>query len=132
MLENLKNCLKTNDVLKEMLCAMPIYGLLCQIAVVWFVEDKAAYSLGLWIGIFLAACMALHMSWALSYALEFDGDTAQKIMTKQSLIRYVVVVVLLGLIMVSGFINPLAAFLGIMGLKVSAYLQPFTHKIIRR
>lgn len=132
MLENLKNCLKTNEILKEMLYAMPVYGLLCQVTIVWFVQDKTAYSLGLWLGILIAACMALHMSWGLEYALDFDGDTAQKIMTKHNIIRYIAVVIVLGLIMVSGFINPLSAFLGLMGLKVSAYLQPFTHKIIRR
>ena len=32
----------------------------------------------------------------------------------------------------SGIGNPVVAFLGIMGLKVAAYLQPFTHKLFRR
>ncbi len=38
----------------------------------------------------------------------------------------------MGITMVNGFTNPLAAFLGIMGLKVAAYMQPFTHKLIIR
>ena len=40
-----------------------------------------------------------------------------------------VIVIVMALVMVSGFANPLAAFLGLMGLKVAAYLQPFTHRI---
>lgn len=132
MPERIKKCLKTNEALQEMLIAMPFYGLLCQVTIVWFTEDKMAYSLGLWIGILAAACMAVHMAYGLDYALDFDGGTAQKLMTKHNLIRYGVVVVLFGLIMVSGFINPLSAFLGIMALKVSAYLQPLTHKLFRR
>jgi len=124
--------LRTDKTLQEMLLAMPVFGLVCQLTIVWFVKDKASYSLGLWIGVFMAACMAVHMTCSLERAFGFDSATAQKMITKQNLIRYGCVVVVCALIMISGFINPLAAFLGLMSLKVSAYLQPFTHKLIRR
>ena len=50
-------------------------------------------------------------------------------MTKYNIIRYLAIVASMGFVMISGFANPLSAFLGLMGLKVAAYLQPFTHKI---
>ena len=30
----------------------------------------------------------------------------------------------------SEWVNPISTFVGIIGLKVAAYLQPFTHKIV--
>ncbi|MBR1691550.1 MAG: ATP synthase subunit I [Lachnospiraceae bacterium] len=132
MLANIRKMLRTNETLQEMLAAMPVYGIVCQLTLVWFVKDKAAYALGLWIGVLMAACMAVHMCYSLERAFDYDTETAQKMITKQNLIRYACVTIACALVMVSGFINPLAAFLGLMGLKVSAYLQPFTHKFIRR
>ncbi|MBO6015097.1 MAG: hypothetical protein J6P60_00725 [Lachnospiraceae bacterium] len=132
MLGNVGKIIRTNKTLQEMLFAMPFCGIVCQLTIVWFVKDRAAYTIGLWLGVFMAACMAVHMTYALERAFDFDSATAQKILMKQNLLRYGFVVVVCALIMISGFINPLSAFLGLMSLKVSAYLQPFTHKLIRR
>ena len=65
-------------------------------------------------------------------ALDLDENSAGKKLQMQSIIRYVGIVMVMGITMVNGFTNPLAAFLGIMGLKVAAYMQPFTHKLIIR
>lgn len=118
--------------LLELLIGIVFWGCVCQITVVWFLEDKAGYSLGLWLGVLLAGLAGTHMWWALDRSLDFARDTAVKMITKHNIIRYLVIVIVMALIMVSGFANPLAAFLGLIGLKVSAYLQPFTHKICTR
>lgn len=131
MFQELKRML-SEGTLQEMLLAMPVFGLVCQITIVWFVGDKLGYSLGLWVGILTAACMAIHMNKSLETAFRYDESTAQKIVVKNNMIRYVCVVIICFLVMKSGFMNPLATFLGIMALKVSAYLQPFTHKLLRR
>jgi uncharacterized membrane protein YphA (DoxX/SURF4 family) len=77
----------------------------------------------------VAVAAGVHMWWSLDRSLEFVQDAAVKMMTKHNILRYVAIVVVMGIIMVSGFANPLSAFLGLMGLKVAAYIQPFTHKI---
>ena len=69
---------------------------------------------------------------SLDRALDLDAGSASKKIQVQSIIRYVFIVIIMGITMVNGYTNPLAAFLGIMGLKVAAYLQPFTHKLIIR
>ena len=43
-----------------------------------------------------------------------------------------VVVMILGILMVTKIGNPLAAFVGVMGLKVSAYAQPMFSKLTSR
>ena len=40
--------------------------------------------------------------------------------------------VVLGILMIFNFASPIAAFIGMISLKVSAYLAPFTHKLFRR
>ena len=47
-----------------------------------------------------------------------------------SLLRYVVVILVFVCIIYFRLGNPIAAFAGVMGLKIAAYLQPFLHKTI--
>lgn len=118
-----------DKILLELSVGILFWGIICQAAGVWFVKDKAGYSIGLWMGVLLAVAAGIHMWWALDRSLDYGQDTAVKMITKHNIIRYLVIVAVMALIMVSGFANPLSAFLGLMGLKVAAYLQPFTHRI---
>lgn len=121
-----------NKTLLELIFGIFIYGIICQIIGGILVEDKFGYSSGLWIGIVTAVVAAVHMWHSLDRALDFDEGTAGKKMQAQSIVRYVIIVIIMVLTMVNGITNPLAAFLGIMGLKVAAYTQPFTHKLLIR
>ena len=60
----------------------------------------------------------------LDTALEL-GDGAKKYATSKNLLRYAVVLVVFAVLMLTHFADPLAAFAGLMGMKASAYLQPF-------
>lgn len=115
---------KINTALPRLLFGILLVGILCQAVGIFLVEDKADYSVGLWIGVLTAIFMAFHMAVTLNSAVERDVKGAQAVVTKQSIIRYLVVVVILGMLMLTRIGNPLAAFAGVMGVKVSAYLQP--------
>lgn len=121
-----------NEELPALMAGILPFGVLCQITVVWFVKDKAGYSIGLWLGILIAEAMAYHMAASISMSVELDEETAVKVMQKKNVFRYGMVSIALGLIMISGLANPLAAFLGVMGLKAAAYIQPCTKKIINK
>ena len=123
---------KLNDALPALILGIFLWGVFWQLAGVWFVTDKLGCSIGLWIGVLIVVGMSIHMAWSLDIAVDCGEKGAASIMTKHNMIRYAVVVVVLGAVMVTGIANPLTAFLGIMGLKVAAYLQPFTHKLFRR
>lgn len=121
-----------NETLLELLTGILVLGLACQAVFVWFVQDKVSYSMGLWIGVFAAAGMAVHMWRTLDISLDLGEVGATKEIRKQSLLRYGVVLILLGALMVTKAASPLAAFLGVMTLKAAAYLQPFLHKCMKK
>ena len=105
-----------------------LFGLLCQFSLVWFLKDKAGYSIGLWLGIAAALLTILHLSVSLEKALDLDEGGAKKHMVIQNLVRYFVLIIFLFVLMITDFANPLAAFLGLMGVKAGAYLQPLLHR----
>ena len=120
---------KISETLKELLMGIIFYGIIVEVIGICFITDKMYFSIGLWIGIFLAFAAAIHMWWGLDKALDM-GDAAGKYALSQNMIRYGVIVVAFGALCVMDVGNPIAAFAGIMGLKAGAYLQPFTHKIM--
>lgn len=121
-----------NNALPGLLLGILSFGIICQVVGVFLVADKKNYSIGLWVGILTAFFMAFHMAITLNMAVEKDVKGAQGSATKHNLIRYFIVVLILGILMVTKIGNPLAAFLGIMGLKVSAYVQPVLGKLSRK
>ncbi|HBV84028.1 MAG: ATP synthase subunit I [Lachnospiraceae bacterium] len=115
---------KINIALPGLLFGIILFGVICQAVGLFLVTDKANYSVGLWVGVLTAIFMAFHMAVTLNSAVERDVKEAQATVTRQNIIRYLVVIIILGILMTTKIGNPLAAFAGIMGLKISAYLQP--------
>ena len=121
-----------NNALPGLLGGIFLFGVASQIVGVFLVADRTSYSLGLWIGVLTALFMALHMAFSLNHAMEMDVKGAQATATRQNIIRYLIVVLILGILMITEVGNPIAAFVGIMGLKVSAYLQPVFQKLSQK
>ena len=131
-MEEAEKEIKIDTTLKELLIGFIAMGFLFQITIVWFIKNKISFSLGLWIGVFLAVFLAWHMWKTIDEALDMGEAGAQKVMRKQSLLRYAIIIIVLAVLMCTEYANPLAAFLGVMTLKVAAYLQPVTHKAISK
>lgn len=121
-----------NRALPGLLGGIVLFGAVSQVVGMFFVEEKLNYSIGLWIGVLIAAFMAFHMAWSLNSALDQGMKGAQAAATRQNIIRYLIVVLILGILMITEIGNPIAAFVGVMGLKVSAYLQPFFQKLSQK
>ena len=124
---------RINPALPPLIVGILLYGIVIQITGMWFVNDKQAYTLGLWIGIALAIGMAINMAIVILDAVDAVATTGRTVRTGfWSVLRYVVVVGVFVAAWYFELANPLIMFLGLMGLKVSAYLQPMFHKIISR
>lgn len=129
MIERIRNL---NSALPGLLLGILLFGVVCEILGVFLINDKINYSIGLWIGVLTAIFMAFHMALSLDSVVEKDVKGAQAQATRQNIIRYFIVVLILGILMITKIGNPLAAFVGIMGLKVSAYLQPAFLKLSQK
>ncbi len=127
-----KKLVQMSEVLPDLWAGIIIYGVLCEIIGVILVTDRMPYTIGLAAGVLCALFMATHMAWSLGKALDLGEGDAVKKMQVHNIIRYVVIVAVFFILLWTGIGNPLAAFLGVMGLKVAAYIQPITHKFFRR
>lgn len=122
---------RINPVLPQLIVGILLYGIVIQLTGMWFVNDKPAYTLGLWIGVALAIGMAINMAIVILDAVDGMATTGRTVRTGfWSVLRYVVVVGVFVAAWYFELANPLIMFLGLMGLKVSAYLQPMFYKII--
>lgn len=123
---------KINESLPDLLVGILVFGIFAELLPVWFLERKLYYSIGLLIGLFVAALSAWHMAYSIDNAVGYDEGTATKQMQKGSSLRYGFWLITLGVLIIFDFASPIAAFVGMISLKVSAYLSPFTHKLFRR
>ena len=82
-----KKITKINRTLFELETGILLFGAVCQVFVL-FLKDKGTYSLGLWIGILIAAVSAFHMWWSLDRALDLPERAAVKFMSTHNIFRY--------------------------------------------
>lgn len=122
---------KMNRTLLEMHIGMVFFGLVCQAVGALIVSDQREYALSLWFGVAFAVAGSIHMCRTLDGAL-LCGSDASGIVTRGYLFRYFLVAAVLVVIAVTGVMEPLVFFLGYMSLKVTAYLQPITHKLCNK
>ena len=126
---------KMDETLKELLVGILLFEIIAILIGVWFVEAPLKYVLGVLAGMILAMFSAIHMQWSISRNLEYnmgDENGANAYSVKNSMIRYAVILIVFLIFCLTDVAYPLAVFLGIMGLKAGAYLQPFTHKYLFR
>lgn len=120
---------RLNDALPGLVLGIIFYGIAIELVGVWFVSDKLRFTSGLMIGIVTAISMAIHMAVVLLDAVDFAGaEKAKRRIIAKSILRYVVVVVIFLVMMIFHLGSLFSAFLGVMGLKASAYMQPLMHK----
>ena len=124
---------RINPALPSLVAGIVIYGFIIQLTGVWFVEDKIGYSIGLWYGIAIGIGMAINLATVIYDAVTFDGEgNANKRVAAKSMLRYIVVAILFGILGYFEFGNLFTAFLGVMGLKFSAYAQPLLNKLVNK
>lgn len=120
---------RLNDILPELVAIIIAYGILVELIGVWWVKDPVRYSSGLAIGIGLALFLSINIASSIWSMVEVNSKKAQVLVAAKAIGRYAVVVIVS---MAMGYFNLgniLTWFVGIMGLKVAAFLQPLIHKV---
>ena len=124
---------RMNEALPGLVVTILLYGLVIELAGVWFVEDKMKYSIGLWYGVAIAVGLAINLAMVIFDAVTMgDSEHANRRIIAKSILRYVVVVVLFFILGYFNLGNLITAFLGVLGLKISAYAQPLLTKVVNR
>ena len=120
---------RLNDALPGLVLGIIVYGAAVFLAGIWFVPDKLRFT----IGIALACGMAVNMAVVLRDAVEIYGEAkARSKIIARSITRYLVVVIVFFVMMKWELGSLPAAFIGVLGLKISAYLQPLAHRFISK
>ena len=122
---------RINQALPGLLLGIVFYGLALWLVGIWFVGDRIQYTVGLWIGVALAAGMAVNMAIVILDTVEaMEEKRSSRKPLLYAVVRYVVLVAAFLAVWYLKIGNVIAMFAGVMGLKIAAYLQPFTHKFI--
>ena len=122
---------KTDRTILEMHLGQLLFGVVCQLAGMFFAQSKGWYTASLWLGIAFSMTAVIHMARTLDRALQM-GEAAAKVITRGYLFRYIMIILAMVVAALTKVLNPLIVFLGYMSLKVTAYIQPFTHKLLNR
>ena len=118
---------RLNDALPGLVLGIIAYGAAVFLAGIWFVPDKLRFTTG------LACGMAVNMAVVLRDAVEIYGEAkARSKIIARSITRYLVVVIVFFVMMKWELGSLPAAFIGVLGLKISAYLQPLAHRFISK
>ncbi len=125
LLEILRN---RNRTLLELHVGIIFFGLICQMIGAFIVKNQGSYALSLWFGIVTSMVSAYHMNRTLERALD-SGANAGGIALKGYLFRYIMLFIILMIAVKLEPMNPLVVFLGYMSLKISALIEPITHKL---
>lgn len=119
-----------NHTVWELIIGIVLVNALLEVIGLIFVSQKGAYTIGLILGMLLAIGMVFHMNMSIEKAMDIGGEHAKGYMLKSYAIRTIVVLIVIVCVGVLKFANLLSLLLGIMTLKVAAYLQPITHKFM--
>lgn len=129
MIDKLK---QMNRTLLELLTGIAFFALACQIAALFPPMDQMRFAIGFWAGIILSFFSAVYIQQSLMKAFCCDEKSAAMLLAGGYILRYLVTGSILIFLFLSGIGYPLACFLGVLGLKAGAYLQPVTHKLYNR
>ncbi|MEF9941229.1 MAG: hypothetical protein RSA90_06570 [Lachnospiraceae bacterium] len=119
-----------DTVLKEVVIGILTFGIVVQMILIILSQEVGYRSIGLWVGTFTAIGIVIHMKRSIEDALDLGEDGATKHVAKSYAFRILVVLLVFGTVVYFKLGSIFTTFIGFMGLKISAYLQPYIHKIL--
>ena len=132
MIQRVRKLMKIQNAINrtvfELWVGILLFGIVCEF-VVFLVSNKMAYSICLLVGIIAAIAASWHMWWSINRSFDQGVENAPKSMSIQFIFRYIFLIVVLGCMGLCFGSYVLATFLGIMGMKAAAYMQPLTKKV---
>lgn len=123
---------KDNETLFDLIFGCIVYSIVFEAIGLLVVENKGSYSLGLLLGTVVAIGLSVSMYKSLNRCLVMNEHQARKNMVIGSLFRSAVILLAAWIGMRSGFFSFPGIIIGILGLKISAYLHAYTNVYITK
>lgn len=124
----------TRNLILEVSAGIVLFAAAAMVVALFLFPERTVFA-GLLLGMVLALAMFLSMALTLEGAVRTKNSSAiQRRSVLGAVIRYVLLFTILMLVVVrlSGWFNPIAVIVGIFGFKAGAFLQPVIHRIISR
>ena len=116
------------DTKNLMMIYMILFSLIMEIVGILVIDDKIGYTVGLLFGLIFSILKLMLMQNSIKKSLTMPEGKAQKYANVQYMIRYVLTGVVLVVAALEPSINLLGVFLGLLSMKVAAYMQLFVIK----
>ena len=125
------NLKEAKETLKELIIGIVIYAIILCIGSMVLFRRQYSIVCGIGLGAAGAIMVAMHMFWSLNKSLDLGENGA----VKRERFMVVLRMVIMGLIAAIGIIfsqkfHVWGIFVGLLSLKISAYLQPLLHNYI--
>lgn len=122
---------EVKETLWDLFLCIGALSILIAVAGAIVVDNKVSFALGAVYGGLVAAILAAHMYQALERTLDYDEEGAKKHAQKMAGIRMWIMLAAVAVAMYfSRYFHLVGVVLGVLTLKMSAYMQPFVHRRI--
>lgn len=123
---------KENETLFDLIFGCIVYSIVFEAIGLLVVENKGSYSMGLLLGTAVAIGLSVSMYKSLNRCLVMTEHQAGRNMVFGTLFRAVVILLAAWIGMRSGYFSFPGIIIGILGLKISAYLHAYTNVYITK
>ena len=121
--------MKKEHILIELLTGILLWGVVIQIICILAFENDLYNAVGLWTGIGVAVFMAIHIKRSIEDTLDIGAEDAEKYARNAYAKRTMITLAIIAVVIILKLGNPITLVIGIFPLKLSAYMQPYMHKM---
>lgn len=124
---------KMNETLVDLIIGIVFCTVVISIIGLLITNNKLSFILGELLGSGIAIMLSFHLNASISRALDMNEEGAAKYTKKMAVLRLIIMgcAVVVALTFPEVF-SVIGTLLGILGLKISAYLQPLTNRFITK
>lgn len=122
---------KSREILAEVCLGIALYCILGELIIYLLPVRTAPAAIAFFLGTVMSACSMVHITYVTELVLDMHNQKeAQKHTIGAYLLRMAVMTAVILVVYFTEYLNMAALFIGLIGIKAGAYLQPFTHRFL--
>ncbi|MDO5409918.1 MAG: ATP synthase subunit I [Lachnospiraceae bacterium] len=118
-------------ILLEICAGIALYSILGELIIFLLPLETVSAALAFLLGTALSAGSMVHITYVTELVLDMNSQKeAQKYTVSRYLLRMAVITAVILLVYFTKYLNMAALFIGLLGIKAGAYLQPFMNRFL--